>query len=258
MIVELFGPPGVGKTTLAGELAKRLRDSGHEPRMVLSYRPNEYAVHSGGNAARHPRGAALRRLIRPIMEMLAMARQRPAGQRLGIQPEANIAATLMHILPPHGIVWRIRMHQYLMRLDRAWQDAGHGRGVGIIDQGFVQAVYSLASLGGPVDAQRIALALQASPKPGLLVRLDEPREVLAERLAERRRRQSRAERLLDLTVAKNLATLPIIDVIDRLAQNQGLTVMRVKTTGRFGLRDAVQQIELEIQKMLRLEQVESS
>lgn len=254
MIVEFFGPPGVGKTTLAGELAARLRESGCQPKVVLSYRPNEYAVHNGGSAERHPRGAAIRRLVRPITEVLAMAGHRSGNQPPCTQPKADIAATLMRILPPHGIICRLRMHQYLTRLDRAWHGVEDTDEVGIIDQGFVQAVYSLVSFGGSSDRQRIAQALLATPKPDLLVRLDEPREVIAERLAQRRLHQSRAERLLDLDVATNLATLPIIDVIDELARKQGLAVMRVNAAGRSGLHDAVTQIDHKIHKRSAVEQ----
>jgi RecA/RadA recombinase len=41
MIVELFGPPGVGKTTVAHMLSARLRKRGNCIGLVLSYRPSE-------------------------------------------------------------------------------------------------------------------------------------------------------------------------------------------------------------------------
>ena len=49
MIVEIFGPPAAGKTTLAHALAGQLRERGFAVDLALSYRPSELA---GGGASR--------------------------------------------------------------------------------------------------------------------------------------------------------------------------------------------------------------
>jgi adenylate kinase family enzyme len=45
MIIELFGPPGAGKTTFARALAARLRERGHTVDLILSQRPAERSPH---------------------------------------------------------------------------------------------------------------------------------------------------------------------------------------------------------------------
>ena len=55
MVVEIFGPPAVGKTTLSRALAERLRERGFAVDLALSYRPSEM---KGRDAA--PGGAARR------------------------------------------------------------------------------------------------------------------------------------------------------------------------------------------------------
>lgn len=249
MIIELFGPPGVGKTTFAGILAARLRETGEDPKLILSYRPNEHIGYSEGKMACSSSEAAIRRLARPVIEMLAIRGRCSFGK-----PDTDVAATLMSILPPANLVWRIRMRQYLVRLGRTWQNAADDNCISIIDQGFVQAIYSLASFAGPIDLGRIALALHAVPKPTLLLRLDVSQELLFERLEERRSRQGRAERLLDVTVAANLATLPILEAMDGLVRNNGTRVLQVNACGSGVAR----QIEQEIMRRRYIERGEAA
>jgi len=245
MIIELFGPPGVGKTTLAGALTARLRDSGHDARPIMSYRPNETATPRDGHNGRQLPGAVVRRVVRPAIEMLLIAMHRSASR------SASVAA-LMQLMPPRRILWRIRMAQYLARLDRHWRDIGRGCQITIVDQGFAQAICSLALFSGRADAGSVARALNAAPKPDILVRLRAPSDVLVARLQDRRRRQSMTERLLELDVKTSLAALPVIDVIDQLEQQGGLTVIQVETTSRNGLADAVQRIESAVVAKLSL------
>ncbi len=76
MIIELFGPPGAGKTTFARALTDRLRESGHLAELRLSYRPTERlpVLNRCGAAAGRYQNVDIHRLSRPLLEMLTIAR----------------------------------------------------------------------------------------------------------------------------------------------------------------------------------------
>lgn len=169
MIIEFFGPPGVGKTTLVRALAERLRRRGRLVRPMLSYRPAEDPVEPLKDPARHQTTAVARRLVRPMAEIFAAASRPSARSR-----ETEAAAQLMALLPPRNIVWSLRLHQYMRRLSCSWRDATLAQDIFLFDQGFVQVLCSLALLARTPDPARIALALDSLPQPDLLVRLNAP------------------------------------------------------------------------------------
>ena len=229
MIVELFGPPGVGKTTFAAALTQGMRENGYPIEPVVSYRPAEQEAGQGGRQA----VAAARRIIRPVMEALAVARS-PAHDAYDVATPAG----LIGLLPPRNFAWSIRLHQYLMRLFRSWEAAAARHAV-LFDQAFVQAVASLALLCRAPDWMLVERALDAVPKPDALVLLTAPRSVLAARLTERHQRQGRMERLLELDLPTNLRTIGIIERLHGLLRERGRLVICVDSTGPDTLRDGV-------------------
>lgn len=234
MIVELFGPPGVGKTTFAVALASFLRQQGQAVDPVMSYRPAEQArarpAREAGQAL-----ASVRRVARPVGEMMAAA-----AHLAGETADAAPAAELMRLLPPRSIVWSIRLRQYLVRLSHSWQVAAASRNIVLFDQAFVQAVGSLALLGRPQDPAQVARALDAIPQADLLIRLDAPRDVLAARLGERQRRQGMLERLLELDLRTNLASISIIGDLHAQLHARGRCVTSVDSAGHGTLQAGVE------------------
>src|SRR5262249_5734320 len=106
MIIELFGPPGSGKTTFASALATRLRESGHIVDLTLSYRPAERPSRSpsfGSGASEISPYPVAQRLCRPLLEMLAISRH-------PLLLSHNVGATtrLVRLLRPRRIANAIR------------------------------------------------------------------------------------------------------------------------------------------------------
>ena len=230
MIVELFGPPGVGKTTFAAALTQAMREHGCPIEPIVSYRPAEQHAGRGGRQG----VAAVRRVIRPLMEVLAFARRSEANAHAVGTP-----AGLIGLLPPRDLMWSVRLHQYLMRLFRSWDAAVASGQAVLFDQAFVQAVASLVLLCRAPDWVLVERALDAVPKADVLILLTAPRDVLAARLIERHQRQGRMERLLELDLPTNLRTIDIIERLHGRLRERGRTVLRVDSTGRDSLRDGV-------------------
>lgn len=248
MIIELFGPPGVGKTTFACALAARLRERSHVMELMLSYRPSECSFDPLKGPVRHRTTAAVRRLIRPVVELVAIS-----DHLFGNSHEASTAATLIRILPPKDIVWSIRLRQYIWRLSCSWYSASRTSHIVLFDQGFVQAVCSLVLLGRAADGIRIARALDSIPQSDILIRLDAPREVLEDRLAERQRLQGRSEQLFELDSKTNLESVRITQHVHELLQKRGRPVTCINSTDRRSLCEAVERIEREVMARLSTE-----
>lgn len=241
MIIELFGPPGVGKTTFAHALTARLRESGHVVELMLSYRPAEYRplpAPCRSGPAEHGVAAVPRRLSRPLLEMLAIARH-----PFALSQDIGAAAGLMKILPPRNMAAAIRLSQYILRLSHAWCRASAVGHIVLFDQAFVQFICSLVLLGRSDDVSLIARALDASPRPDLLIRLGAPPNILAARLKDRGRRQSAIERLFELDLDTNLKSICIIDQLHRLLLDRSQSVICATSLDQQSLSQSAEAIE---------------
>ena len=253
MIIELFGPPGAGKTTFARALASRLRERGHLAELRLSFRPTERLSAPDPDEAAAEQYAAIRyqnvvmhRLSRPLSEMLTIARHPFANSR-----DVKTAVQLVRLLPPTGIFASIKNGQYISRLSHSWHEKSSAAHVVLFDQGFVQAVCSLALLAGAATDAQVANALDYAPISDLLIRLEAPSELLKARLHERRRLQSSIEHLFESDLNTSLASISMIDRLHALLRQRGRSVLRASSLDHRSLGESVNRIEREVVRRLQ-------
>jgi len=249
MIVELFGPPAAGKTTLAHALAGRLQEQGHAVELILSYRPTESSVVCGTATGIHDATLVLRRLTRPVAEMLTTLGH-PVSQSRAIR----LAANLMCLLPPKNLMWFIRLSQYILRLSHSWQRASQASHIVLLDQAFVQVVCSLVLLGRKSDESLIIRALDCTPRSDVLIRIDAPYPTLEHRLHDRMHLQSRIERLFELDLKTNLESVHVVDRIDGLLRQRQIVPICATSIDQHSLHETTERIRMQIEAKPRAAQ----
>jgi hypothetical protein len=245
MIIELFGPPGAGKTTFALALDRRMRESGHRTALRLSQRPTE-RISFGARAGPY-HNVTMQRLTRPLLETLSIAHRPRDNSR-----HLKTAVHLVGLLPPRGFFSSVKEFQYVIRLSHSWHQNSGFAELAIFDQGFVQAVCSLALLAGGASDTILANALNYAPKSDLLIRLNAPFEILEARLKNRHRRQTAMEQKFELKIEMSLASGTIIDRLHRVLLEQGRPVLGASSLDQRSLNESVRLIENEVTKRLKL------
>ena len=255
MIIELFGPPGVGKTTFARALTTRLRERGHFSELRLSDRPTEHlpvldpdVAAAGQYPARQYQNAVIDRLSRPLSEMLTIARHPFDNSR-----DLRTAVHLLRLLPPQSIFGSIKNAQYISRLSHSWYEKSHAEHIVLFDQGFVQAVCSLALWAGAASDATIANALDCAPLSDLLIRLEAPLELLRARLYDRRRVQSTIEQLFEFDLKRSLESISMIDRLHALLLQRGRSVLVASSLDRRSLEASVSLIEKEVTRRVQIQ-----
>jgi thymidylate kinase len=247
MIVELFGPPAAGKTTVAHALTTALKKHGCEVQLIASSRPAERGSIQieSKRASTRCRAALAAPLSRAVKLLSAMYVSLPSAQ------SDELTAKLMDLLPPVNRLWSVRYRRYLSLLSRSWKIADASDRIVIFDQAFLTALCSLVVLARRVDRMAIARALELIPYPSLLIRLDAPRELLEARLRERLERQGALERLFEVDLQTSLRQIEITSKVADMLQQQGRGMMNVSCLDRLLLERSVDRILREIRTKLR-------
>jgi len=241
MIIELFGPPAAGKTTLAHALAKALEKNGFDAQLIESSRPAE------GGSIQVERMQGLSWCETALANPLSRAAKAVSAAPIlltGLRTD-ELTASLMNLLPPRTLLRSVRCHRFLSLLSRSWKMASASDRIVVFDQGFLTALCSMALFARLVDRSIIARGLALIPRPNLLVRLDAPRATLEARLRSRLARQGAVERLFEFDLQTNLRQVETIREVADMLQEQGRRMMHVNSLDRRLLEDAVERIMLE-------------
>jgi thymidylate kinase len=237
MIVELFGPPAAGKTTLAHALATALGKNDCNVELIVSSRPAERGPIEVESTRALARCKAA--LAAPLSRAAKLVSAVPIF--LGAQND-DITANLVDLLPPRTLLWSVRYRRYLSLLSSSWKLASTSGRIVIFDQGFLTALCSLVLLARSADRGMIERGLELIPRPNLLIHLDAPRETLEARLCERLRRQGAVERLFEFDLQTNLEQIETTSEVARMLQEQGFRMMHVSCLDSGLLEEAVDRV----------------
>ncbi|QKC92009.1 exopolysaccharide biosynthesis protein [Mesorhizobium sp. NZP2234] len=217
MIIEFFGPPGSGKTTFAHALAEQLRGKGYNAKVALSYKPST-------RAGSLDLGIVLfiTRIASAIFSTLRILLS--SG---GIANDLSFSLSIVRLITPKKRIWRARIWRYLLHLSHCWSRAKRSPDIIIFDQGYVQAIGTLATFNGNTDNDVLATALSLAPRADLTIRLVVPSDVVENRLRQRIKHQPPAERVFEADLNVNMLSVGVFESINDLLATSGRKIIPV-------------------------------
>lgn len=217
MIIEFFGPPGSGKTTFAHALAEQLRGKGYHAKVALSYKPST-------RVGSLDLGIVLfiTRIASAILSTL-----RILLSLRGIANDLSISLSMVRLITPKKRIWRARIWRYILHLSHCWSRAKQSPDIIIFDQGYVQAIGSLAIFNGRTDNDVLATALSLAPRADLTIRLVVPSAVVENRLRQRIKHQPPAERAFEADLNVNMLSVDVFESINDLLATSGRKIIPV-------------------------------
>jgi len=236
MIVEFFGPPGAGKTTIARALLQRLREHGYMSEIALIHKPDKIPFYDPGGIMH-----ALGRMLRAIIDIFTMALH-PVRHQVTFL----IAAKLITTLPPKNVLWFVRVSQYILRLSKSWQRVSDTEPIVIFDQAFIQAVCSLAVFNRTVNDAALARALTLIPQSDIAIYVKVDAETQRIRIRGRVGSEPVAARLLEASQTTNLRFSPVVERASAVLAKQGHSVVAVELDSLSSIDRVLDEIEQSI------------
>ncbi len=228
LVVELIGPPGAGKTTLACAAAAEFERRGIPVHLSISARPGEPSSKSGAAPAPRSRGSFA--VLSRTAKLLDVLPGMPGATRTD-----PVADALMRLMPLAPGLRALRRRRYLAGLAQV----GPEHELLLQDQGYLCAIAGLALDSGRTGDRALVAALDLAPLPEIAVRVDVPRGIADDRLRRRRRQLGRAERLLERAAADTFRLGEVFDLIEVLLEDRGRSVLRVSGQDQASLEAAV-------------------
>ena len=238
MIIELFGPPAAGKTTLAHALATALEKNGFDIQLIVSSRPAE----RGSIQVESTRALSWCRtaLAAPLSRAAKLVSAGPvllAGAR-----SDELTASLMDLLPPRTLLWSVRLSPISFLAISLLEMAGTSDRIVIFDQGFLTALCSMALLARSRRSKHDCARTGADPA-------SEPSHSPRRAPGNTGGSPSRAarpprcvERLFEFDLQTSLRQIETTNDVARTLQEQGGRMMHVSSLDRRLLEKAVDRI----------------